>query len=722
LSNQKLKSENYQQFGGINNKISPYDNTAFEFIDIRNMGFQTPGALTQRWGSTQYVTQTFPSPITGLWEFTRLDGASYILIANQSGNTFISNVAGVWAGATTGNSQGLSLTNLLNPIVEISPGLGFIHGGSTTGLNFIFASPYRAYYKGDQNNPWFPIGAGSGVWVVDIIQQVWGNADPNYVDQRTFVDHNFIASNSAFVRFNGITTYALGPIPPTVISTGSTINNAAAGVTVGFFANSLTAASFSMFASYVNDRGFESQIWPIFYFDSVDLVNNAAGMCAALVGGSFIQIWADLYTPQAYGITAVNLYGYASPTLIGNQSPENLWNPAYALLGTYPVTGATTRVPLGSLVSGFSNMLSNIGPQPDLTVNEYITQGITIFPPQQVQRININNFFPSILEIHNESLFQAGFSAIPSTVVYSDPGEPEGIRVDSNFEVRTNDGDVVTAMRSYQGRLAIYKRNSTHQLLGDNALNYDLVQVTDQSGALNKHCVTRMESPNADILLSLDRKGVFSFDGTRASPFSNKVQPFFDRMNCSAAILSACVANDKLRNQILFAFPIDGATLNNFTVVYDYLSNAWTTEDGYNPTVFNSAYDRNNTKNLFYGTPSGIINWFGPSFLSDNGAGFTCYVHSRFMSDMGNSIEKQFRRLYLNAAASGSTYVIPINFFQDYGSSKVLQTTMVLSQFQNRIDFGIPAKSLAFEMSNFQTQSVFQLTGFTIESRLQRKV
>jgi hypothetical protein len=63
-----------------------------------------------------------------------------------------------------------------------------------------------------------------------------------------------------------------------------------------------------------------------------------------------------------------------------------------------------------------------------------------------------------------------------------------------------------------------------------------------------------------------------------------------------------------------------------------------------------------------------------------------------------------------------------VNFFQDYGSSVVKSVTVNMSQFQTRIDFGISAKALAFELSALQTSTPLRLHGFTIESRLQRKV
>jgi hypothetical protein len=89
---------------------------------------------------------------------------------------------------------------------------------------------------------------------------------------------------------------------------------------------------------------------------------------------------------------------------------------------------------------------------------------------------------------------------------------------------------------------------------------------------------------------------------------------------------------------------------------------------------------------------------------------------------MGDSIQKQFRRLYVNMDSEGVTVPFAINFYQDYGASVVKSVTMYIDGFQNRLEYGISAKSLAFELYSFQTSFPLRIHGFTIESRLQRRV
>lgn len=705
--NAKFKSENYSAFGGINNKVSAYDNTVFEFLNIINFDFQTPGSLTGRWGSTQYVTQTFGAPITQIYEYVKLSGASFLMIGHSGGQ---------WFGATTGQSQGMSFTTLGATLSLTTP--LFPHAQPQGGASFLFGFG-GPYYLGD---PLKRIVYGGCFIVTDNP----GPNGPNVLDQETFVDRLFYCDSQKFHKFDGVTSTTVGLLPPIFAAFSMTMNNAAAAGGIGIGA--MTLAAYWFYASYVNDRGFESNIWPVAFYDNVGYAGATDAPIPGSLGGSFVQAFLDLYTPQIYGISTINIYSYVSATLTNATNvaaPLTVWSPNYVLINSVPASGGpTTRVLLGTTAGNFSNFMANLGTQPNLNANSYLPHlGITAllsgqrFGSAAITEIDTLSFYPSILEIYKNLMMCAGFSLSPSTVKFSDPAEPEGYRAESSFEVRTNDGDYITALKAYSTRVFIFKRNSFHSLTGDGATNFFLQEVSLSYGALNKLCVVNYN----DILLFLDRKGLIEYGGAQITVVSTKVQSFFDRMNYNVALKTACMVHDKLRNQILIGIPLDNSQVNNITMVFDYLTKAWTTYDGFNPSLFAQVMGRNVTKNAFYGTPSGTVNWFGPSFLGDNGVGFSMYFKTSFLKDMGNSVEKQFRRLYIDAT-SGSTYVMPINFFQDYGSSKVLQTTMVIGQFQNRIDFGIPAKALAYELSSFQTSSALQINGFTVESRLQRKV
>ena len=728
--NPKLKAESYSQLGGINTKISSYLNSPLEFLDIKNFDFQKTGALSQRWGSTQYVTQSFTGPITTLFEFSKLDGSSYVVIGHTGG---------IWAGATTGMSQGYSLIGNGNtrflyayPNIAKAPGSG-------NGSNDSAAFNFNFYYKGDSGSSvYWPakVGGYSSTLNLSFFTTSRQASSAYSFDNGVLNNTCFMADGSKYLRFSGSTFYYGGLPPPTISSTfGVNILQTLGKTTItGTIPNYGLGASYpgvySFFAQYVNDRGYLSDIWPVAYYEMFGAGGSPlSAMSATLDPNYYFRATVEMNVPSGYGITAVNIYSFYCATFIKDQSAINRWAPPYVFRGTQPVApnqvGELSTIFLGGELDSLQEVALNAGPVPDLKFNTYLNSvsGITFIGASNIGvAINptmaiLSENFPKYLEVYKNRMFAAGYSGALSKVAYSDLSEPEGFPVTNNFEVRTNDGDYVTALKAYATRLYIFKKGSFFALLGDNPNNFSLQEISLTYGCLNNNCTAVYEQ----ILLFLDRKGVVMYNGANIDVISTKIQPIFERMNYSVAVNTAVMVHDKLRNQVLCSIPVDGSSVNNLTVVYDYFTQAWTTYDGFIPTLFAEIQGRNNSKNVFYGPSTGLVNWFGQSFLSDNGTGFTTYYKTRFLHDMGESIQKQFRRLYINAD-TGTTFIMPINFYQDYGSSVVYSTTFVLSQFQNRIDYGIPAKSLAYELANIQQNSPLRIYGFTIESRLQRKV
>lgn len=702
--NPKFKEESYQLLGGINQKVSQYQNTIFEFLDIKNYDFQTPNALTQRWGSTQYMEQNFSGPITTLYEFQKLNGASFV---------FVGVSGGLWFGATTGQNQGVSLSAFSSTFV-----LGGIKAlpyyQSNAQLQIINLVRPIINYKDD---PTIQYGSLNGTLYIHPIKFA-----TNIISNVPMVDNSIIANGSAYLRFDGSTFWPMPLINAHVLNVSCGVAN---DVTMGFGLASF--GMFTMYASYVNNRGFESEIFPIFILDlgnptfSVSLIPGS-------FGGSFVQAFVDLYTPSSYGISTVNIYSFFGSTTaqdpyVGNGL--NIWYQDYVYLRSVAVAGETTRIHLGATISGSSlinlgAMAQNIGAAPNAILRDRLTLGFTPtgFLPDIGSGYHYGNLSPKFISQNHNIMFASGFSGMKSTVFIADRIEPQGYNLENTFEVRTNDGDEITGQVTYKDTTLFFKQRSFHILRGDDVNNFSLAEVSSIYGALNSRVIAVFD----DYVAFLDRKGIVVYDGSKPAVISDKVQPIFDRMNFSAAINVAELVHDKVRNQVLCAIPVDNSSVNNITVVFDYVAKAWTTHEGYTPTTFEAIRGRNNDKYVFYGTTQGSVNWFGPSFITDVGTGITLYYKTRFMNSMGESVQKQWRRLFLNADVGSATFVMPINFYQDYGTSKVLQSTFVLSEFQSRYEFGISSKSIAYELYNNQTSSIFRLYGFTMEHRMQRKV
>lgn len=468
------------------------------------------------------------------------------------------------------------------------------------------------------------------------------------------------------------------------------------------------------FVTFV-DRLFAANGQDFFKYDGTNAFNYSlppgVGLTFALSGsgsgwtGTFIYEYGYLNErgylgPCGPGIT-VSVAGHSAVTLSGFTLPAGYGITALAFYRTDANTTDLFRI-------GFAGIAAVNFVDTDL--------------PLSTVPCNDNLWFtaaPKYLELYNNQLFMAGFSGMLSTVYFSQVGDPESVPPDFNFEVRTNDGDKVSGMKNYLGSLMVFKEKSFHQLLGDDPNNFLVKQVSDQYGCLSNRAIVTFE----DRCFFLDEKGIVEFNGANIRVVSNKVEPIFLAMNIDAAVENATAIHNRLRNEVWFAIPINGSTVNNCIVVYDYVADAFTKFEGNQISSLAVMQSTFSNQRAFFGDYSGLIHSYGASLLGQNGRAMTCLMKTRFIHDMGSSIEEQFRRFYLDLVpVLGFTSSLSVDFFTDYGVTSVLSRTMYQAPFQSRIDFGLPAKALAAQVSNSTSTDPIQINGFTVESRKQRDV
>lgn len=418
---------------------------------------------------------------------------------------------------------------------------------------------------------------------------------------------------------------------------------------------------------------------------SVNTSIGSSGLSFGSFGLSGIQVWASLNGALPLGLTP--LIGLTTGAL-------NVTLPFNWTAAGWAITAPQPYDYQGSFLYGLG-----------------VTQG----SDNGVYVVSTSN--PAVIETYASQLFATGFNSNPSRVVYSNAGTPEVNDYANFFDVGT-DNLPVSAMRSYFSQMVLWKSRQTWSLSGTGPDTFVLTNVSTIYGCIAK---------NANVVWNqncwfLDEKGIFEFNGANVQCVSNKIDDIFRRMNKTAAANTAYMAHEKGRNEVWCAIPIDGSPVNNIIVVFDYLSSAWTTRT-VPPGNFTAvgAITIGTTGNLMRYGSSGMIGAFGSSYIGDNGAAFTSIIKTRFIEgNLGNSVTKMFRRLYVDSTIpAGQTYPVTVNFYQDKGASIVYSTTMMLSAYQNRIDFGIPAKSVAVEFI-YSGASFFQLSGFTIEYRYQR--
>lgn len=392
--------------------------------------------------------------------------------------------------------------------------------------------------------------------------------------------------------------------------------------------------------------------------------------------------------------------------------------------GTIEYQGLTT--PAGYGISAIQLYRSNVD-FPDLFGTTLaLSSATTVDDPGFPLTTQAAQFFlwftmaPRYLEIFNNQLFMAGFSTMPSVVWWSDIGEPEGVDPTFFNEFRTNDGDVVTGLKSYNGALVVTKERSFHLLTGTDPTNFTVTQLSDQYGCISHRSMVTYNN----ILWFLDPKGICEYNGANIGIVSTKVEPIFASMNLPAARQHATALHFKQFNEVWFSIPINGATMNNVTVVFDYVAGGWTHYDGFNSAIIFQGQGLLSQRSILSGGYTGNLSYFSASLMADVGQAFTCMVDSAYLAPFGETITKQYRRFYLNVdTIPGASTAINLNFTQDFDHSTISATGAIYQNpFQTRLDFGVPAKAINFQAFFSSATLPFRINGFAFESRFQRNV
>lgn len=572
-------------------------------------------------------------------------------------------------------------------------GISFIITTSSTlinqwGSNF---SSQIIFYQGHS-----PTAYGGGVAVT-----VPFGVNPGKISSAvTFVDRFFICDGSSFYRINtqslGFTT-SPGPLnaylyslPPTNLIATPTGISQVTGLT----------GNISIAASFVNDRGYigpPGQPTTIGTTNAgITLTNNFSYQWT--IGASVVN-----YLMDSYGVTAIATFRSVTDGAVLNF--VTMIPTTYGSTFNWIDTGASLSDTAAVAPETFYLPGTSDGSGPTIPSNFFPFYG--------------RNFLPRYLEVFNNQLFMAGFSASPSTFWWSEIGEPEGIEPDFSTEVRSNDGDVISGLKAYLGSLVITKRKSIHVLSGDNPNNFLLQEISDQYGCVSHRAIV----PWNNVLWFLDSKGIIEYNGANIRCVSTPIEPILNNMNVQAAYDNACGIHVKKFNEIWFAIPANGSTINNQIIVYDYVSNAWTHYDGIQAQSLFNAFGGFNHLTPFAGNYTGSIVYFDPSLTSDNGQGITCSFDSIFFAARGQTTENMYRRFYLNVdPVIGFTQPIQIDFKTNFGSTVQLSRTMYQAPYQSRIDFGLSARSIQASMYHYSASLSLKINGFTVESRFQRNV
>ncbi len=329
------------------------------------------------------------------------------------------------------------------------------------------------------------------------------------------------------------------------------------------------------------------------------------------------------------------------------------------------------------------------------------------------------------LEVFANTLFAVPYTTYrgANSVLISTPLNPQNL-VDKIL--LANGNFPLMGLRTFENSLLIGATQGIFRLTGTDIENFLVDTITTEYGFVSPKAIVTWKN----VCWFLDVRGIVEYNGSSFNIVSDRIEPLIKRINLTSALQKAQAYYFKNRNEVWFSVPIDGATYNNAVLVYDIIMDQWTTFVGFQATALTTLFKGSNlynfsiTSGMYFGDVSGSMNYFSTSLLGDNGSGFTCLMQTRFLNDLGNSTEKQFRRLFLDSGpVPGSTQLINIEMYADHATSLVSATaSMYQGVYQSRIDFGVPAKAISYLITHYSSAEPFQINGYTSESRLQRKV
>lgn len=210
----------------------------------------------------------------------------------------------------------------------------------------------------------------------------------------------------------------------------------------------------------------------------------------------------------------------------------------------------------------------------------------------------------------------AGDPAHPSRVWFSEFLAPQvwttfGQTLGTFIDVTPNDGEIVTGLYVWQGRLFVYKTKSAYVIsFTGNALrpfNQDRVQ--GNIGCLSHWSIR--ETPKGMVMISQQGPAICYGAYMRIIPEARNILNKFERNDPDQFNLSAMSVATSLNNeakfQIWWSVATQGATYRNEVLMYDYEQEIFWPNDGINANYFANIVDTQGAPRPFSGNNNGKV-------------------------------------------------------------------------------------------------------------------
>jgi len=214
----------------------------------------------------------------------------------------------------------------------------------------------------------------------------------------------------------------------------------------------------------------------------------------------------------------------------------------------------------------------------------------------------------------------------------------------------------------------------------------------------------------------VDRSGIIEYDGGNFTRVSEPIKTYLDQVD----IYSIVAFHVKDKRQVWFC-------ASNLCFVYDYFIEAWTIYDRLSidanagAAVLQFGSTRTDVSYWRSGTTNFEAIRFNTSLSTDLGSGITLVKQTRYHKRLEQTTEELWRQVFMNVDASSTTLAMTLQFLPNYGSSVYATRNQVIDSFQERVQIGIPARSMSVKFI-LQASEPIRFNGYTIESRFLRKV
>jgi hypothetical protein len=250
---------------------------------------------------------------------------------------------------------------------------------------------------------------------------------------------------------------------------------------------------------------------------------------------------------------------------------------------------------------------------------------------------------------HKSRIYVAGNTSSPNRLYFSDVDSYTSWTPGSNYvDIRSDDGDEITAISPLDGGLMIYKHNSIWMLAGTDSTNFFLTPVIDGIGCYANRSLVSYGGSH----YFLHRTGVYIYNGGKVHKISDKVEKTIYEIP-DAYIGNA--AGVVYKERYYLSYTQLGETQNKRILVFDTRYGGWSVFSGINARVFSLWESFRDLGELYSGDSVTGFAWESDTGVDDDGSDISCLYTSKNF-DMGiSTIQKHVLYCFLSYLEINST-------------------------------------------------------------------